>query len=355
VEARVNPEGKSLATSAATGSPRPDRTSSGDLEIRNLTFSYPGTPADIEPFLSVPGLTCEAGSISVLIGDNGSGKTTLLRLLAGLLQPESGTIRGGNALLVHQRPYLFAESVLANVMYPLRIRRVSRQAARERATRALSQVGLTHLAHRWALSLSGGEKQRVAIARALVLDPATLLLDEPTAGVDKGSVDAIEAVLHDLARQSVRVILSTHNLPSAYRLADHLVPISQGRLQPMRVNIFRGTTLDAPEEHLTIFRTRAGLPLVCPGVSAPRGTAVVPMDDVIVSDEAIHSSAQNSFIGTVQLVEETTNDQWIVTIRTREGGQEVRALLTDVAIRDLRIARGNEVWTTFKASAVELY
>jgi tungstate transport system ATP-binding protein len=340
---------------AGPGATVTDSSGPGDFQVLNLSFSYPGTSADTHPFLKIPHLAFEAGSISVLIGDNGSGKTTLLKLLAGLLDPTEGTIRGSTPLLVHQRPYLFAESVLANVMYPLRIRRVPRSTARQRAARALSRVGLAHLAHRWALSLSGGEKQRVAIARALVLDPATILLDEPTAGVDAGSVDVIEAILHDLARQSVRVILSTHNQPSAYRLADHLVPISQGRLQPIRVNIFRGTTHDSPEEHLTIFRTRAGLPLVCPGVSGPRGTAVVPMDDVIVSDEAIHSSAQNSFIGTVRVLEETTNDQWIVTILTRESGQDIRAVVTDAAVRELGIATGKGVWVTFKASAVELY
>jgi len=341
------------------------------IEVRDLTFSYPGTPEELRPFLKVPRLRFEAGSISVLIGDNGSGKTTLLKLIAGLLTPTTGSVEGGGdgaisggisegisspgVLLVHQRPYLFAESVLANVMWPLRIRRVRRAAARERAMQALAQVGLSHLANRWALSLSGGEKQRVAIARALVLDPRAILLDEPTAGVDKGSVAAIEGVLHELARRSVTIVLSTHNLASAYRLADHLVPIGNGRMQPMRVNILRGSTEEAVEEHLTIFRTRRGLPLVCPATAAEKGTAVIPMDDVIISLEALHSSAQNGFAGTVANVEDAGNDQRIVTVETEETRQEIRSILTDRAIRELAIERGRPVWLTFKASAVELY
>ncbi|MFP4211728.1 MAG: ATP-binding cassette domain-containing protein [Alkalispirochaeta sp.] len=331
--------------------------------MRDLTFSYPGTPGELRPFVKVPRLRFDAGSISVLIGDNGSGKTTLLKLMAGLLTPTSGVIEGGTldgasaggVLLVHQRPYLFAESVLANVIWPLRIRRVRRAAARERGMRALEQVGLSHLAHRWALSLSGGEKQRVAIARALVLDPPAILLDEPTAGVDKGSVAAIESVLLELARRSVTIVISTHNLPSAYRLADHLVPIENGRIHPMRMNILRGTTEDVSKEHLTIFRTGKGLPIVCPATAVARGTAVIPMDDVIISLEALHSSAQNGFAGSVVGVEDGGNDQRIVTVETEEAKQPIRSILTERAVRELAIEEGRQVWLTFKASAVELY
>jgi molybdopterin-binding protein len=333
------------------------------IEVQDLTFSYPGTPEEYRPFLQVPLLRFRAGSISVLIGDNGSGKTTLMKLIAGLLTPTSGEIRGDTldgtigrgVLLVHQRPYLFAESVLANVVWPLRIRRMSRGTARDRGMRALEQVGLAHLAHRWALSLSGGEKQRVAIARALVLEPRAILLDEPTAGVDKGSVTAIEGVLHELAGRSVTIVLSTHNLPSAYRLADHLVPIGNGRIQPMRVNILRGVTEDSPHEHLTIFRTDNGLPLVCPASSEAKGTAVIPMDDVIISLEALQSSAQNGFAGTVVGVDDAGNDQRIVTVETEGPPQKIRSILTERAVRELAVAPGKKVWLTFKASAVELY
>nr|MDA3951868.1 ATP-binding cassette domain-containing protein [Spirochaeta sp.] len=123
---------------------------SASITVSDLRFSYGPTTAE-SPLVDINELTFLRSRITVLTGENGSGKTTVLKLLAGLLVPDAGTISseaGAAPLLVHQRPYIFADSVLANVMWPLRIRRIPRREARARATAALAHMRLDHLSHR---------------------------------------------------------------------------------------------------------------------------------------------------------------------------------------------------------------
>jgi len=304
--------------------------------------------------LEIPHLAISHGTISVLTGDNGCGKTTLLKLLAGLLIPSSGTIdtAAGPPVLVHQRPYLFAESVRANVAWPLKIRGVKRDELRERVDRALAQVGLTRFALRWALSLSGGEKQRVAIARALVLKPEVLLLDEPTSNIDVASVRTVERVLRMLAGDGTTVVMSTHNEASAYRLADELIPLAAGRPAPLRVNVLQGTLLDPGVNHIGRFRVTTGAEMFCPAATGSFTHAVVRMEDVILSQHEMDSSAQNHLPGTVQAV--ATADDELVRVDL-DCDFPLSALVTHRSVEELSIAPGVRLYATFKASAVRLY
>jgi tungstate transport system ATP-binding protein len=333
------------------------------LDVAGLVFDYPriGDREDgrgdgrggNDAFLAIDRISVGAGEILVLTGDNGCGKTTLLKLLAGLLEPVAGSVSAARRpVLVHQRPYLFAESIWANVAWPLRIRGVPRAEIRQRVDAALAAVGLEPLTRRWAPLLSGGEKQRVAIARALVLEPEIILLDEPTSNIDTASVCTIESVLKALCGRGVAVIMSTHNLASAYRLATRIVPMAAGRIVPMTVNVLRGRTVATGHEHIGRFQVENGPQIFCPATQTQFSTAVVRMDDVILSRQAIATSAQNRFQGTVVAVEQVDRELARVHV---DIGMPVVALITHRSVDELSIDAGARVHLTFKASAVALH
>ena len=130
---------------------------------------------------------------------------------------------------VFQRPVLLNRTVWANVAYGLQLRRQRQSAGRVQA--ALEQVGLTSMAHPRARTLSGGEAQRVALARAMVLQPDVLLLDEPTANLDPYNVGLIEEIVHTLnARQGTSLVLVTHNVFQAKRLAHRVALFLEGQI-----------------------------------------------------------------------------------------------------------------------------
>lgn len=188
------------------------------------------------PILRGVSLTFAAGPPTVLIGPNGSGKTTLLRAAMGLLKPAAGRITWGGRTgtapvrraFVFQRPVMLRRSVLGNVLYALATAGVTRPQRHARAVALLELVGLQKLADRPAPRLSGGERQRLALARALARDPAVLLLDEPTASLDPAATLAIEELVGKVAAQGVKVILTTHDLGEAERLAGDVVLLHHG-------------------------------------------------------------------------------------------------------------------------------
>jgi ABC-type tungstate transport system substrate-binding protein/ABC-type multidrug transport system ATPase subunit len=182
--------------------------------------------------------TIEGEGLSVVMGPNGAGKSVLLRLLTGLLKPDAGTVSWAGARpdragapsvgMVFQKPVLLRRSALANVRYVLR---AGTRAERTRmAEEALAWAGLLHLARTPARLLSGGQQQRLAIARALAPDPEVLLLDEPCANLDPAATAAIEALIGDARARGTKVVLVTHDVAQAKRVADDITFIHDGRI-----------------------------------------------------------------------------------------------------------------------------
>lgn len=183
-------------------------------------------------------LSLDGQGICVVIGPNGAGKTSLLRLMHGAARLTGGSIRWACPMaearqaqaFVFQRPVMLRRSVVDNIAYPLRLRGVSRSEARTQAQDWAARVGLGCMTTRPATSLSGGEQQKLALARALITAPKLLFLDEPTASLDSRSVRDIETILQDAARDGTRLILSTHDMGQARRLADRVVFLLNGRV-----------------------------------------------------------------------------------------------------------------------------
>ncbi|MGE0358349.1 MAG: ATP-binding cassette domain-containing protein [Burkholderiales bacterium] len=202
------------------------------LQARDLTVVLGGVRA-----LDRLDLFLEPGLRSVVLGPNGAGKSVLLRTLHGLLRPTSGSLawegpggRPPRQAMVFQRPVMLRRSGLANVSYALAVNGVPEPQRSRRAAEALERMGLSAIASRPARVLSGGEQQRLALARAWSLNPEVLFLDEPTSSLDPGATAEIERAIGAMAAEGTRIVMTTHNLGQARRLADEIVFLHAGRV-----------------------------------------------------------------------------------------------------------------------------
>lgn len=176
--------------------------------------------------------------LTIVMGPNGSGKTTLLRLMHGLERPRSGTVTWNcpqaeartRQAFVFQTPVMMRRSVLDNILYPLKLRGVAAADARAKAEVWTKDVGLGSKFNLEARFLSGGERQKLAIARALIMGPDLLFLDEPTANLDGTSMREIEAILLQAHQAGTRIVMTTHDIGQAKRLATEIVFLNKGRI-----------------------------------------------------------------------------------------------------------------------------
>jgi tungstate transport system ATP-binding protein len=182
--------------------------------------------------------TLRPGAPTAVLGPNGAGKTTLLRLAMGLMPPSRGSVSwggrgepgGAGCAIVFQRPAMLRRSVSANVAFALPRSGLTRGERRDRLAHLLELTALTALAHRPARQLSGGEQQRVALARALARAPEVLLLDEPTNSLDPAATRSVEAIIAQAAASGIKVVMATHDLGQARRLAGNVLFLVDGRL-----------------------------------------------------------------------------------------------------------------------------
>ena len=323
--------------------------------------------------LSVPG-----GTVLALLGPNGSGKTTTLRALAGLLPLTAGHVTlDGSPLddvpaelrpagVVFQDYLLFPTmSARDNVAFGLRARGVPRAPARATADALLARFDLSGHADVRPGRLSGGQAQRVALARALAVSPRLLLLDEPLAALDAGTRMAVRADLrqHLEAFDGVTVLV-THDPLDALVLADQVVVVEDGRVvqtgSPAEVARAPRTPYVARLVGLNLLRGNAsGSTVTLDGggslqvVGEHQGPVYVALrpSSVTVSAEQQHTSARNSWPGTVRSLEARGD-----TIRASIAGPpDVLVDLTAASVAELRVVPGSALWCAVKATDLEVY
>lgn len=228
-----------------------------DIEVRGITKTYAG-----KNVIDSVSFNAQAGDIVSLVGPSGVGKTTLLRILAGLEQPDAGTIlfggkpattcsslycslsglfrnrqpqNNGNhpAIMVFQDYLLFPNlTVHDNVAFGLKARRMARAERDTRVTDMLTYFHLQDFARRYPVQLSAGQKQRVAIARAMVVNPAVLLLDEPFANLDRNlKLETAEFIRNTQKAFNITTISVTHDLEEAFAMSDRIGVMLDGRLE----------------------------------------------------------------------------------------------------------------------------
>ena len=230
------------------------RASDPDVSITDVSHGFGGRDVLHELSMAV-----STGETLAIIGPSGTGKTTLLRLLTMFSPPDTGQIRiDGNDVwkateqerlayrrrfgMVFQQPHLFDTTVRRNVAYGCHIRQSWTDRLRaiigggrsspayERVTDVLALLGLGDVTTQEATSLSGGEAQRVAFARALACDPEYLVLDEPTSDLDPRNTAVIEDAIHTVRDRGLGVVVATHDMHQAERIADRVAVILDGRI-----------------------------------------------------------------------------------------------------------------------------
>jgi tungstate transport system ATP-binding protein len=361
------------------------------LTVENLRVEVNGHTLIALPFLQV-----RRGEVLALLGPNGAGKSTLLQTLACLRTPVSGTLQfDGHAVdlrspplalrrrlaVVFQEPLLFDTTVEENVASGLKLRGAAKPIIRERVPFWLDRLGISHLAHRQARTLSGGEAQRTSLARAFILDPDLLLLDEPFSALDAPTREALIDTFHRLQRQTkVTTLFVSHERLEALRLGDRVAVLDRGELlqigppeevfsQPSneRVASFVGIetilrgTVESQSGGFAEIRVDSGqrIAVVSP---LPPGTEVAlclrPEEVTLLAPtgEAIHelplrpSSARNHFPARI-----TKILPWGMVFKLHlDCGFPLVAFVTRPSMEVLNLREGGTIIATFKATAVHV-
>lgn len=218
------------------------------IEIKNVSKDFENNNGTILHAVKNVSLTVNDGEVVVIIGPSGSGKSTLLRIVNGLETAQSGSILidGVDIMdkdtdirqvreevgMVFQSFNLFPHlSVLDNItLAPMKVRKMSRKEAEDKALDLLATVGLADKAHQKPTQLSGGQQQRVAIVRALAMEPKAMLFDEPTSALDPEMIKEVLDVMLKLAKSGMTMLLVTHEMGFARAAADKVVFMADGEV-----------------------------------------------------------------------------------------------------------------------------
>jgi molybdopterin-binding protein len=332
---------------AAASAPASPAVAPPIFALRNLSFSYGG------PFrLEVDELLVSAGERLAIVGHNGSGKTTLLRVLAGLESAQTTVPltrpRGERVGFLKQDPYLFGDSVAGNLAYPLKMRRLPADEVRRRVDAMLLLIGLEGTAARPAHKLSGGERKRVALGRVLVSEPDMLLLDEPDAYLDRHSQDVVEQIL-DHTRATL--ILTTHDLRFAHRVAQQVVHLREGRISTgLPANVLAGEVRDGMMVTWGGLTLHLGRPPAGEAAARPVRVALDPRS-LVLSRAPLDSSMLNHFCGRVRATHDQNGSVWV---EVALGPETLTAIISRESYEHLGLNLNQEVWISFKAHAVEI-
>ena len=204
------------------------------LIAENLVVEFKG-----QRILGPIGLKLVKGDIAVILGPNGSGKTTLLKSLHGIIKIKHGAISWScpksesmaKQMFVFQSPVMLRRSVFENLTYPLTLCKTPKAEINRLADEWVSRISLKEVIHIAATRLSRGEKQKLALARALITKPEMLFLDEPTASLDGKTTLEIEKLLQNCAENGTTIMMSTHDIGQAKRLAKNILFLNKGKLE----------------------------------------------------------------------------------------------------------------------------
>jgi putative spermidine/putrescine transport system ATP-binding protein len=229
----------------------------------SVAISLRGLRREFGDVVAVDGIDLDVldGEFLTLLGPSGSGKTTVLRMIAGFERPDAGTIELAGTDVTRMPPYardvntvfqdyaLFPHmSVLENIEYGLRVKKVPKPERTERARQALADVRLENLGDRAPSALSGGQRQRVALARALVNRPKVLLLDEPLGALDLKLREQMQVELKEIQREvGITFVFVTHDQDEALTMSDRIAVFNEGRIEQI------GTPIEVYEHPATVF------------------------------------------------------------------------------------------------------
>ena len=355
------------------------------ITVRDLRVVVGG-----QTLLNIPHFEIYRGEVLVILGANGAGKSTLLQALAFLRAPTSGSLQfDGEKVSLHlpplalrrrlavvfQEPLLFDTIVETNVASGLKLRGVPSTIIRERVTQWLERFAISHLSHRQARTLSGGEAQRVSLARAFVLEPDFLLLDEPFSALDAPTRDSLIDLFQRLQRQTrTTTLFVTHDRQEALRLASRIAVMERGAIvqvglpeevfsQPVNETIasfvgietiLRGT-VDSQREGFAEVEVGAGKRIAVASSLAPGSSVTLCLRPeevtLLVSTEAVPlSSAHNFFPARV-----TRILPWGSMFKVHlDCGFPLVAFVTRPSIDTLALHEGRTIAATFKATAVHV-
>lgn len=348
------------------------------LKIENLTVRFDSFT------LEKISLNVCRGDYMALLGLSGAGKTVLLEALAGMVKPAEGIIiMNGKDItrhaiqdrrigLVYQDLSLFPHfTVYDNIAFPLRNQSIKKKDIKRLISDLAEKTGSSHLLHRYPGTLSGGEAQRVALARTLASNPEILLLDEPLSNLDVKLKAGLRTVLRNIHQSGKTVIHVTHDFMEAATLANKVAVVENGRLvqqgKPEEVfrhpktefvarfsgikNLFRSKIIPGPQSSgLHIANIGDGLNIRFMGEETESdGYIMIPQDDIILSEEALESSALNRIQGIIKELYRSGNGVEIVV----DAGEDFVVSVSRQSSKQMDLQPGKKVWLGFKASAVK--
>ena len=344
------------------------------LTVDNISKKFSGFNLDKVSF------NVEKGDYFILLGESGAGKSMLLEIIAGLVNPESGSIflegkditreriQDRKIGLVFQDYAIFPHlSVRENIAYSLSGTKLTHLQKKENVQSTAEQLGIADLLHRKPSTLSGGELQRVALARTMIQQPQLLLLDEPLASLDTLIKADLRSMLRKIHRNGQTILHVTHDYEEAISLGNKIAVIDNGKIiqegTPEEVfrfpksefvahfvgvkNFFKGQLTRENKSTYALIDNRVRI-RVETDEDAEEGYLAIRSEDIFLSKEMMQSSALNNFQGkVVEIIPASTGVEVILDI-----GLRIHALVTRESINTLGIKEGSELWIHFKATAV---
>jgi molybdopterin-binding protein len=344
------------------------------LEIKNITYNAG------EFSLKSVSITVHQGDYFILLGESGAGKSMLLETIAGLVNPESGSIIMEGKDITHQKiqsrkiglvfqdhavfPHM---TVYENIAYSLHGRKLSHEEKKERVRRVADQLSISGLLDRRPSTLSGGELQRVALARALIQQPKVLLLDEPLSSLDSRIKSDLRSRLRKIHRQGQTILHVTHDYEEALSLGNRIAVIHNGAIiqegTPEEVfrnpksefvahfvgarNFFKALLTGENNNSIALVEKTIPVRLIPPTVG-PNGYILIRSEDIVLSNDPFDSSATNNFEGTItEIIPGIRGTDVVVDI-----GIRLHALITAESLNHLELREGKQIWLHFKATAV---